>query len=262
MAKTAVEAPRTNAWLFDPEQLKLVTDESHHLYDPRIHLPIDEAMVKNIMVNGVIEPVIIAKEGMDVIVVDGRQRTKNAIEANKRLTAEGKEPVKVTCIIRRGDDASLFGVLISANENRQDDTPLGKADKLSRYLAMGRTEEQAAIAFGVSAVTIKTWLAMLTLSDKVKQAVDGGVISATAAVKLSNLSRPEQETALNFLIESGSKTSGRNVEKVKNGNRPSIAKMKSRNDVERKLLEEGLHKEFIAALKWVLSEVTTDKASA
>lgn len=112
MAKTAVEAPRTNAWLFDPEQLKLVTDESHHLYDPRIHLPIDEAMVKNIMVNGVIEPVIIAKEGQDVIVVDGRQRTKNAIEANKRLTAEGKEPVKVTCIIRRGDDASLFGVLI------------------------------------------------------------------------------------------------------------------------------------------------------
>jgi ParB family chromosome partitioning protein len=252
MAKTAVEAPRTNAWLFDPEHLRLVMDEKHPLYDPRVHLPTDEAMIRNIMVNGVIEPVIIAKEGQDVVVVDGRQRTKNAIEANKRLTAEGKEPVKVTCIIRRGDDASLFGVLISANENRQDDTPLGKADKLSRYLAMGRTEEQAAIAFGVSTVTIKTWLVMLTLSDKVKQAVDGGVISATAAVKLADLPRPEQETALNSLIESGGRTSGRNVEKVKNGNRPSLAKMKSRKAVELKLAEEGLHTEFIAALKWVL----------
>lgn len=260
MAKTAVEAPRTNAWLFDPEQLKLVTDESHHLYDPRIHLPIDEAMVKNIMVNGVIEPVIIAKEGLDVIVVDGRQRTKNAIEANKRLTAEGKESVKVTCIIRRGDDASLFGVLISANENRQNDSPLGKADKLARYLSMGRTEEQAAIAFGVSAVTIKTWLAMLSLSDTIKQAVDAGVISATAAVKLADLPRIEQETALNSLVESGSKTSGRNVEKIKNGSCPSIAKMKSRSAVEKKLLEKDMHTEFVAALKWVLS--CADEAGA
>lgn len=255
MAKTAVEAPRTNAWLFDPEQLKLVTDENHPLYDPRIHLPTDEAMIRNIMVNGVIEPVIVAKEGQEVVVVDGRQRTKNAIEANKRLTAEGKEPVKVTCIIRRGDDASLFGVLISANENRQDDTPLGKAEKLARYMAMGRTEDQAAIAFGVSIVTIKTWLAMLTLSEKVRQAVDEGVISATAAVKLVDLPRPEQETALNSLVESGSKTSGRNVEKVKNGNRPAIAKMKSRKDIEKKLAE-GLPSGWTAsdALRWILGE--------
>ncbi len=255
MAKTAVEAPRTNAWLFDPEQLKLVTDENHPLYDPRIHLPTDEAMIRNIMVNGVIEPVIVAKEGQDVVVVDGRQRTKNAVEANKRLTAEGKEPVKVTCIIRRGDDASLFGVLISANENRQDDTPLGKAEKLARYMAMGRTEDQAAIAFGVSTVTIKTWLAMLTLSEKVRQAVDEGVISATAAVKLVDLPRPEQEAALNSLVESGSKTSGRNVEKVKNGNRPAIAKMKSRKDIEKKLAE-GLPSGWTAsdALRWILGE--------
>ncbi|KAA0888798.1 ParB/RepB/Spo0J family partition protein [Oryzomonas rubra] len=251
-SKTAVEASRTNAWLIEPDRLVLITDPGHPLYDPRVDLPLDEALVRNIMVNGVIEPIIITKEGDDLVVVDGRQRTKNAREANRRLVEQGKEPIKAVCMIRRGDDSSLFGVLISANENRQDDTPLGRADKLNRYLNMGRSEEEACIAFGVSMPTIKTWLAMLTLADPVKKAIEHGTISASAAVKLADLPKPKQEAALKELTESGVKTSGRNVERVVKGGAPAAPRLKSRKDIEAKLAEMPVEWNGVDALRWVL----------
>lgn len=40
---------KTNVLTFEPENLHLVTDKTHPLYDERIHLPISEAMVLNIM---------------------------------------------------------------------------------------------------------------------------------------------------------------------------------------------------------------------
>lgn len=50
---------KTNVLTFEPENLHLVTDKTHPLYDERIHLPISEAMVLNIMDRGVLEPIIV-----------------------------------------------------------------------------------------------------------------------------------------------------------------------------------------------------------
>lgn len=56
MAKNSTEAygasGKTNVLNFEPERLHLVTDRAHPLYDERIHLPLDEAMVLNIMDQG------------------------------------------------------------------------------------------------------------------------------------------------------------------------------------------------------------------
>ena len=53
MAKNSIDAygasGKTNVLMFEPEKLHLVTDKTHPLYDERIHLPISEAMVLNIM---------------------------------------------------------------------------------------------------------------------------------------------------------------------------------------------------------------------
>jgi ParB family chromosome partitioning protein len=56
MAKNSIDAygasGKTNVLMFEPEKLHLVTDKTHPLYDERIHLPISEAMVLNIMEQG------------------------------------------------------------------------------------------------------------------------------------------------------------------------------------------------------------------
>ena len=95
MAKNSIETygaeGKTNLLSFDPAKLKLVTDEKHPLYDPRVDLPLSDEMVASIMLKGVVKPIIVWKdpESGETVVVDGRQRVRNAIEANKRLRKRG-----------------------------------------------------------------------------------------------------------------------------------------------------------------------------
>lgn len=52
MAKNSIDvygaSGKTNVLNFEPENLHLVTDKTHPLYDERVHLPLEEGMVLNI----------------------------------------------------------------------------------------------------------------------------------------------------------------------------------------------------------------------
>jgi hypothetical protein len=106
--KTAIDAKRGNLFLVPPEDITIIgldTEDGpeHPLFDERVLLPVDEALARNIAIHGVIEPVVIRKNGDDVIeVIDGRQRVRSARLANERLEAEGKEPVLVPVVRRVG----------------------------------------------------------------------------------------------------------------------------------------------------------------
>lgn len=226
MGRIGIEAKRSDVFLVDPEKLFLVTEEGHPLYDPRINLPVEESLVKNIMYQGVIEPVVVTKDGDKVAVVAGRQRVRATLEANKRLDEMGKEPVQVPCIVRRGDESALFGVSVSENENRTDDSPLAKAEKLQRYLNMGKTEEEAAIVFGVTSVTVRNWQKLLELSAKVKKAVDSRTISAHAAVQFHGLEKKEQDEKLEELLASGKKPTGDRARSVAKGEKKTAREVK------------------------------------
>lgn len=198
-SKSYIDATRLNAFAIEPERLTLIEDPKHHLYDERVHLPVDETMVKNIMVHGVKVPVLVAREGDLVIVVDGRQRVKAALEANKLLKKEGSEPIKIKIFAEKGTEAELFGVCILANEMRQEDGPIVKARKAKRYLDMNPDKKACAVVFGVSAVQVERWLKILDLAQPVLRAIEKGEITATAASELSELSREKQVEELSKL---------------------------------------------------------------
>ena len=94
-------------------------------------MPLSENLVLNIMHHGVIEAVIINKnpETGTVDVVAGRQRVRAAREANKRLRAQGLEPIQVPATVRRAEAADLAGIMVSENEIREGDTAMGRAQK-------------------------------------------------------------------------------------------------------------------------------------
>jgi ParB family chromosome partitioning protein len=78
---------------------------------------------------GVLEPIIVWKDpetGLSCVVV-GRQRVRHTLEANKRLLKEGKEPLLVPAVVKRGSANRMAQAMVSANEIRQADTPLGRA---------------------------------------------------------------------------------------------------------------------------------------
>ena len=269
-AKQALEGTRLNAFGVDPEALIIIgydTEDGteHPLYDERVKLPLEESMVLNILVYGVFEPLLVRKNGHEVEVVDGRRRVLHAREANKRLKKEGSEEIRVPVMVRKGDDASLMGVQISANEIRRNDELVAKAIKAARYVSNGRSEQEAAVAFGMSGQTIKNWLKLVSLDPKLLKAVEGAKIHPSAAWGLANLTREEQRAALDELLAGGGKVTVKKTSKA-----ASNAKARNKGEAEgqaapgkrlvTKVLKlnhkaKELNADFVKGVMWVLGDI-------
>jgi len=260
-------AGRDELLRFYAESLVLIEDETHPLYDPRVHLPLDEAMVLSIMAGGIYEPIVVRKNGEHkgkpiVEVVDGKQRVKHAREANRRLKAAGKEAVLVPAVRRRGEDADLFGVMVSANDIRRDDGPLVRARKCARYMAFGRTEQQASVTFGVTVTTIRSWLELLECSKEVQGAVEKGEMPASVAVKLAKLPREEQPAVLEKLKAEGEVRGERGVKGANGaaGHTPRL-RMRGRKHLQQLLTVFEKTKEPIPKATAVLRYLLGDEAA-
>lgn len=274
MGKLDIAQGRTDMHLILPDKLTLVTDKADPLFDERVNMPLDEALVLNIMMYGVKEPVLVRKDGDFLKVVAGRQRTRAAIEGNKRLVAAGKEPMAVRCVMERGTDDVMLGIMILENEARVDDDPVTRAKKLQRFIDMGKSEEEAAVTFGKPLTHIKMMLKLLDLSPKVQKAVSNGSVSASAAAKISELDTTKQEEALEAALkdtEPGKQATFAKVynkvqeTKAKHGvvNKKSgaagSAAFKTNNSLSRKEVKKFYqeHRDFlpedaVSAIKWML----------
>lgn len=189
---------------FLPETLKVITDPKHPLYDPRVEREPEEGMILSIMRHGVIVPLVIARDGDSVYVVDGRQRRACAIEANKRLKKEGGKPVVCPCVWKRGDDAKLYEISVTTNEVRTGDSPLERAAKMQHLLDLvGGSLDEVAVGFGCTVATVKNTLALLECAPPVQRAVESGKLGAIHATKLSKLPREEQVETLDKMIAAG-----------------------------------------------------------
>lgn len=268
MSKQAIEAKRGTVFHLEPERLTLVTDKNHPLYDPRVELPYDESMVLNIALHGVLEPILIRKNGTAIEVVAGRGRTKAALEVNRRLKAEGKPTLLIPAMLKGGTDADLFGILISENEIRHEDSMINKGEKARKLLNMGRSIQEIALTFGVSRQSVENWLNIQQLPEKIKTAVENKELSATAAIQLSDYSREEQVKRYEDIKQQGAKPTVKNMQSAANSvdNKP-MPKMRTRKEIEYRLNDNAFiypsseyMQAYETALKWVLGEdINNDK---
>ncbi|WP_241721877.1 hypothetical protein [Raoultella sp. HC6] len=246
---------KTNVLTFEPEKLHLVTDKTHPLYDERVHLPIHEPTVLNIMKLGVLEPIIVWKDPETALtcVVEGRQRVKNTLEANKRLRKEGRKPLLVPAVAKRDSPSRLAQVMVSANEIYQPDTPLGRAKKMADALGRGQDEQDLSLTFGVSIPTVRATLALLDATQAVKDAVEAGTVTVTQARQLGTLPPEEQRAKVAEIETATAGTKGREKSRrqraVLGDTKP---RLKSRKEIVKAL--EGASGEYADALRWVLGE--------
>ena len=258
MAKNSIEAygaaGKSNLLFFDPDTLHLVTDEASPLYDARVELPCDENMVRNIMHHGVLEPVLICKnpESGSVEVVAGRQRVKNAREANRRLKEQGCEPVMVPALVKRAAGGDLAGIMISENEIRQADTPVGRAEKMRRLIEVfGKSEDQVGTLFGVGIATVRSTLALLDCTKAVRDAVDAGTVNVTHAKQLAKLEPAEQRRRVAKLVETAATTNGHDrARKQREIVEPNGPRMRTRKEIATE--RDACSGDRRAALDWVL----------
>ncbi|HHC0974986.1 ParB/RepB/Spo0J family partition protein [Klebsiella pneumoniae] len=244
MAKNSIEvygaSGKTNVLTFEPEHLHLITDKTHPLYDERVHLPIDEGMVLNIKELGVLEPIIVWKNsetGLTCVVV-GRQRVKHTLEANKLLLKEGKAPLLVPGVVKRGSANQMAKYMVSENEIRRPDTPLGRAKKMSDALDRGLDEDDIAVLFGCSVQTVRATLSLL---------------EATQARQLGAITPEEQRAKVAEIERATAGTKGhekaRRQRQILGEAKPRI---KSRKEITKAL--ESAEGEYASALRWVLGE--------
>ena len=259
MAKNSVDAygakGKTNVLNFAPESLYMETDPAHPLYDERVHLPIEEWMVQNIMHQGVIEPIVIWKDketGL-VYVVDGRQRVKHAREANQRLVEQGKPSLLVPAVVRIGSVHRAKEAAISANEIHIPDTPLGRAKKMASMLELSYDEADLALFFGCSAQTVTATLALLECTQAVQDAVEAGHINTGLARQLSQLPPDEQRGKVHELVQAAAGATGH--EKVRR-QRLIIGDAKPRMKTRKQIMKalEEANGDYADALRWVIGE--------
>jgi ParB family transcriptional regulator, chromosome partitioning protein len=93
--------------------------------------------------------------------------------------------------------------MISENEIRKEDSPLVRARKLARYLETGKTEEEAAVVFGVTLQTVKNMLQVLELHPKVQKAIERDNLPTNVARELRSIPQEDQPAALEKLVEKG-----------------------------------------------------------
>lgn len=193
---------RTTMTYEDPENIIIVgldtqeADKSSPLYDERVDMALAEELIASIREHGVQQNVVALEKAGKLVCVDGRQRVRAARELNRRLVEDGgtkDDLVKVPVTRYASNGVGLMGLGIALNEIRYEDPIPIKAQKLQRYLNLGRSLEDASRAFGVKISTLQNWLSVLKLAPELQDQVNDGTLSVSAAVDLSQMEEPEQK---------------------------------------------------------------------
>lgn len=231
------ELPRGTYYMADPDELVIIGLDTadgpeHPLYDVRIKKPLDEAKVRNFRTYGVIKPITAKRDGVKLIVVDGRGRTRYARAVKALQAAAGEETIRVPVMIKKGDDAHLFGVSRAANLHDADG-PITTAKNAQRLIDMGKSVDEVADTFGVTTQTIRNWQAMLDLAPEVIQATIDAEVSTTAAIQLAPLPHAQQVELLSEIKEEAKAGVKPTVERTKRKVAEKAGKTASKTPKER-----------------------------
>lgn len=211
---TAALARGPSSYLIEPEKLivrGVDTPESdvNPIQLERLRKPLNEATVISMVYVGVQKTVFARRNGERFEVWDGNRRVLHAREANRRLRAEGKEPIKVRFEIRAVSDNELFALSRLNNRHQLDESPLQTAEAAAIMMQRGKSEEEVAAYLGLGVPMLRIYLALNDLHPDVRDAITAGVtlsngmhatLAPTAAAKLARLSREEQVKALEEML--------------------------------------------------------------
>lgn len=199
--------------LFDPDDLFLVEDESHPLYQPSVHDEVPEETILNYMHYGVLQPITVRKnaETGKTEVVVGRTRTKGLRIANQRLRARGDKPHMMPAMAKRGDLELMAGVMVSENAIRRAYSPMQRASEMKKLADMNYSDDQIAMTFGLKSVTsVKSAMAVLDATKAVREAVDAGTVTFAQGAKLATLEPEEQRKKIEEIASIGAGKNKRN----------------------------------------------------
>lgn len=223
-------AKRADMFSIPPENIVIpgldTNDEVSIIQRARIKKPVSEADIANVMMCGVLEPVLLEKVDANTFkLLDGMQRVKRARLANERLKKAGGAPLLVNCVIEKNvDELRRYAVQISANKFRSDVEDRLEAEQAWTLINVNKLDvKDVATMFGRTPQTIGNWLKEHGFSGAVKEAVASGEIPKTAARAIA--SNPEAAAKAPEIIAEAKKIAD-NKSGPKRKGRVSVTDMK------------------------------------
>lgn len=161
-----------------------------------------EELAESIRQYGIIQPIVVKKEGAFYRIVAGERRFRAAKLA-------GLTQVPVT--IFKGEEE--YQVALIENLQREDLNPIEVAEAYSELIKrFGYTQEELSSKVGRSRSEISNCIRLLNLCTKIQDLVRSGELSAGQVRPLAVLKHKEQELLLDRIL--GEKLSARQVEKL------------------------------------------------
>lgn len=174
----------------------------HKLYDPRVHKPVNDRLVKSILYRGFRGAITVWKDPATgfYCVVDGRQRVKACRAANKIRLEMGELPFEVHAIVHIGSIESAMDVMGILNHGSVPLTSVQRAVLVQRYFDEGHDEEQVATILSCSVASVKNYKALLECIPEVRDAVEKKQVPFTVGFPMSKLSPSEQKEKLGVML--------------------------------------------------------------
>jgi len=147
-----------------------------------------EDLARSIRANGIIQPIIVRREGLGYQIIAGERRWRAA-------QALGLASVPVT--LREVPDEQLLELALVENVQREDLTPVEEAAAFQRLQSeLGLTQEEIASRVGRDRTTIANTLRLLRLPRELRELVGKGALDAGHGRALLALDSAEDQTAL------------------------------------------------------------------
>ena len=152
-------------------------------------------LIPSIRQRGILQPLLVRKNGKGYEIVAGRRRYLAA----QSLEKEGLEIEAIPCaIMAKGDDAAAVEASLIENIQRLPMDDMDQFEAFQRLLKEGRTIEEIANTFGVTEIMVKRRLAIANLSPKIRTAYRAEEIDGETLRALTLASKQQQKEWLSL----------------------------------------------------------------
>lgn len=147
-----------------------------------------QQLADSIAQSGVLQPLLVVKEGMRYRIVAGERRYRAARMAGLHT---------VPCLVKEMDDQEIMEAALIENLQREDLNPIEEAAGIRALMdKCGYTQEMAAKRVGRSRPAVANILRLLNLPAKVQKLVKDGKLSAGHARVLAGLENKDAQIEL------------------------------------------------------------------
>jgi ParB family chromosome partitioning protein len=155
-----------------------------------------ERLTVSIKEHGVVQPVLVRRQGTRYELIAGERRWRAAQKAGLKT---------IPVIVKDVPDGDLLEIALTENVQREDLNPIEEAQAYQKLIErVGLTQEALALRFGRDRSYITNYLRLLKLPDDLQRLVEEGRLSTGHARTVLGLSHPDQQRRVSrHIIEKG-----------------------------------------------------------